>query len=154
MNDKSNSKAPLWFWAIAVVALLWNLMGGMIFLMEMFAQEAAMEGMTDTQKAWVRATPSWIYVVFGVSVLTGLLGSVGLLWRMQNSVILFSISLVAVLIQMIYTMVIAGGLQVMGPSGAIMPAIVIVLAFTWLFASIYFSRQGWLCRASSHTARS
>lgn len=154
MNEKSNSKVPMWFWVVAVVALLWNIMGSAIFLTEVFAQEAAIEGMSDAQKAWVRSTPSWIYFVFGVSVVTGLLGSVGLLMRMNNSVIVFAISLVAVLIQMIYTMVIAGGLQVMGPSGAVMPAIVIILAFTWLVASIYFNRQGWLSRANSHSARS
>ncbi len=150
MNEPMTSKVPMWFWIVAVVALLWNIMGGMIFLTEMFAQEAAMEGMTDEQKAWVRSTPSWIYFVFGISVVTGLLGSIGLLMRRNFPVIVFSISFVAVLVQMIYTMVIAGGLQIMGPSGAVMPAIVIVLAFIWLVASIYFNRQGWLSNANRH----
>jgi hypothetical protein len=150
--EPMTSKVPMWFWVVAVVALLWNIMGGMIFLTEMFSQEALMEGMTDEQKAWVRSTPSWIYFVFGLSVATGLLGSIGLLLRRNFPVILFSISFVAVLVQMIYTMVIAGGLQVMGPSGAVMPVIVTVLAFIWLVASIYFNRQGWLSNTNRHPA--
>jgi hypothetical protein len=152
VNQPLISKVPMWFWVVAAVALLWNIMGGMVFLTDMFAQEAAMEGMTEEQKAWVRSTPSWIYFVFGVSVVTGLLGSVGLLLRRNFPVISFSISFVAVLVQMTYTMVIAGGLQVMGPSGAVMPVIVTVLAFIWLVASIYFNRQGWLSNANRHPA--
>ncbi len=154
MIEQLTPKVPRWFWVIAVIAMLWNIMGGMIFMTEMFAQEAAVAGMSDAQKAWVLSTPSWVYFVFGISVVTGLLGSVGLLMRASFSVILFSFSFVAVLVQMVYTMVIAGGLQVMGPSGAVMPGIVIVLAFTWLVVSIYFNRQGWLSHANRHPARS
>lgn len=154
MNDQKKSMVPVWFWVVAVVALLWNIMGSMIFLTELFAQEAAMEGMSDEQKAWVRSTPSWIYFVFGISVVTGLAGSVGLLLRTNKSVLLLAVSFVSVLIQMTYTMIIAGGLQVMGPSGAVMPAIVVVLSVVWLVASMYFNRQGWLSNANRNPARS
>jgi hypothetical protein len=144
MNERQKVSVPLWFWVIAVVALLWNIMGCVILLSEVFAQEAMMESMTEEQKEWSRSTPSWIYFVFAISVSAGVAGSICLLMRKRLSVLLFTISFVAVLIQMVYTMLIAGGLQVMGPSGAVMPAVVIMLSIAWLLFSLYFKGKGWL----------
>ena len=83
-------------------------------------------------------------VIFGLSVCTGILGSLRLLAKKKSCIPLFLISLIAVLIQMAYTMLIAGGLRVMGPTGAIMPCVVILLAGVWLCFSHISSRQGWL----------
>lgn len=144
MNEQEKVPVPLWFWGIAVVALLWNILGCVILLTEVFAQEAMMESMTDAQKEWSRSTPSWIYFVFAISVCSGVAGSICLLVRKRLCVQLFTISFVAVLIQMVYTMWVAGGLEVMGPSGAVMPAIVITLSIVWLLFSLYFKAKGWL----------
>ncbi|MDZ4852059.1 MAG: hypothetical protein SGI77_22455 [Pirellulaceae bacterium] len=144
MNEHQKVSVPLWFWAIAAVALLWNIMGCLILLSEVFAQEAMMESMTDEQKEWSRSTPSWIYFVFAISVSAGVAGSICLLMRKRLSVQLFTVSFVAVLIQMVYTMLIAGGLQVMGQSGAVMPAVVIMLSIAWLLFSLYSKGKGWL----------
>ncbi len=103
-----------------------------------------MESMTDAQKEWARSTPSWIYFVFAISVSTGVAGSIFLLLRKRLSVPLFAFSLVAVLIQMVYTMLVAGGLQVMGPSGAVMPATVVTLSIAWLLFSWFCKGKGWL----------
>jgi hypothetical protein len=142
MNKKQ--KVPFWFWAIAAVSLLWNIMGSAIFLSEVFDQEAMMESMTEEQKEWARSTPSWIYFVFAISVSSGVAGSILLLFRKKSSVVLFAISFVAVFIQMLYTMVIAGGLAVMGPSGAVMPTIVTLLSILWLLFSLFSKGRGWL----------
>ena len=144
MNEHPKESVPRWFWVIAAVSLLWNIMGCVIFLSEVFAQEAMMESMTEEQKEWARSTPSWIYFVFAISVSTGVAGSICLLMRKALSVPLFTISFFAVLIQMGYTMLIAGGLQVMGPSGAVMPAVVITLSIAWLFFSLFSKGKGWL----------
>ena len=38
------------YWVIAIVALLWNLMGCAAFGMEIFSQETMLEGMTAEQQ--------------------------------------------------------------------------------------------------------
>jgi hypothetical protein len=141
MNEQTKTSSPVWFW---VVALLWNMIGGMIFLTEVFAQESMMESMTEPQKEWAQSTPMWIYVVFAIAVVTGLAGSVCLLMRNRLAVPLFIVGFVAVVIQMVYTMVIAGGLQVMGPSGAVMPTMVVTLALVWLLFSRHFKSKSWI----------
>jgi len=135
MNEEQTA-APKFVVIVAIISLVWNLMGCGIFLTEVFAQESMMESMTEKQKDWVRSTPNWVYILFAISVSTGLAGSLFLWARNRYCVVLYSISLGAVLNQMIYTMVIAGGLQVMGPSGAVMPTIVILLAVTWLIYAV------------------
>tara|TARA_B100000809_G_scaffold220207_1_gene227826 strand:- start:330 stop:485 length:156 start_codon:yes stop_codon:yes gene_type:complete len=49
-----------------------------------------------------------------------------------------------VIVQMFYTMIVAGGLEVMGPSGAIMPAVVIVLAGVLAWFSHWAKGKSWL----------
>jgi hypothetical protein len=49
----------------------------------------------------------------------------------------------AVIVQMIYTMLVAGGLQVMGPSAAVMPSIVIILAAVCLWFALSSKSKGW-----------
>jgi hypothetical protein len=141
MNEESKMSVPRWFWIFAIIALLWNLMGCMIFLSEVFAKEAMMESFTEEQKEWSRDIPFWIYVVFAISVVSGVMGSLALLVRRRLAVHCFAISFVAVVVQMGYTMLIAGGLKVMGPSGAVMPLLVITLSIVWLCLAKYSSNK-------------
>jgi len=98
MKQQIESVVPLWYWAIATAALLWNLMGCAFFGIEIFAQEAAMESMTQAQKEWARSIPRWIYFVYGLAVSTGVAGSTGLFLRKGWTVATFAICLVAVIL--------------------------------------------------------
>lgn len=144
LNKEPAQSIPKWFWVIAGSALIWNLVGFVIFYGETFQQEELIAGFGPDQQEWVRSTPRWIYVIFGLSVGTGILGSLLLLKKKKTCLPLFLASFIAVLIQMIYTMLIAGGLEVMGPSGAIMPCVVIFLAAAWLGFAFQSLRKGWL----------
>tara|TARA_B100000029_G_scaffold507891_1_gene593555 strand:- start:2286 stop:2489 length:204 start_codon:yes stop_codon:yes gene_type:complete len=43
MNSGTKSAVPSWYWVVAIVSLLWSLMGRAAFSMELFAQDAVME---------------------------------------------------------------------------------------------------------------
>ena len=144
MKPNTRSAVPFWYWVIAALALLWNLLGCTFFAVELFAQETMMKSMTDPQKEWARSIPGWIYFVYGLAVSTGVAGSIGLLLRKGWSIPMFAISLAAVIVQMVYTMLIAGGLQAMGPSGLIMPALVVGIAAALLWFSWFARSRGWI----------
>lgn len=144
MEQKTKSAVPQWYWVIATVALLWNLMGCAFFGMEMFAQEAMMESMTKDQKEWARSIPDWIYFVYGLAVVTGVAGSIGLFLRKGWTITMFAICLGAVIVQMVYTMIIAGGLQVTGPAGLVMPSLVIVISGALLWFSRFARSRSWI----------
>ena len=143
MDAKPDTPVPMILWVVGGVALLWNIMGCGIFFNEMFNQEAAIESWTEAQKEWVRSTPFWVYVIFGLSVATGLVASVGLLLRKDWSLPLFIASFIFGLIQMGYTMLIAGGLKLMGASGAVMPVVVVSLALAWVLSTRKFKSANW-----------
>ena len=143
MNHEQRVRTPGWYWVIPVLALLWNMMGCAAFLMEVFAQEAMMESMSEEQKEWSLAIPTWIYFVYALAVTTGVAGSIGLFMRKAWSVPLLASCVAAVIVQMAYTMI-AGGLQVMGPSGLVMPVLVIVLSSAFLWFSWFARGKGWL----------
>lgn len=140
---QTKSAVPLWYWVIAAVALLWNLMECAFLSIELFAQEAFLESFTEPQKAWARSIPGWIYLVYGLAVSSGLAGSIGLLLRKGWATVMFAICLIAVIVQMVYTMLIDVGLQVMGPSGLVLPAVVIIIAAAELWFSRFARRRGW-----------
>ena len=140
------TRTPKWYLPIVIVALLWNLLGCLFLAIELFAQDAAIASMTEPQQEWVRSTPGWIYVIYAIGVTTGVAGSIGLLARKTTTTTLFAISLVAVVLLQGYTMGIAGGFQVMGPSGLIMPAVVVVIAALLFGLSRFGKKAGWLSR--------
>ena len=119
-------------------------MGCAAFGMEIFAPETMLEEMTAEQQEWARNVPGWIYIVYALAVFTGVGGSVGLLMRRGWSALLLAISLVAVIIQMSYTMIVAGGLEVMGLEGAIMPAVVVLFAGFLAWFSRWARGRRWL----------
>ena len=85
MKQETKSAVPVWYWVIATLALLWNLLGCAFFGMEIFAQEAMMESMTADQQEWARSIPGWIYFVYGLAVTTGVAVGVGLLSQRRNT---------------------------------------------------------------------
>jgi len=135
---------PKWFWVVATLALLWNLMGCLAFSMELFAQDTMLKSMTAEQQEWARSIPGWIYVVYAVAVTTGTVGSIGLLMRKEWTVLLYTICLVAVLVQMVYTIVIAGGMEVLPPADLIGPVLIIALSGILLWFSRSARAKGWL----------
>lgn len=144
MSGSTKLQTPTWFRILAVLALIWNLIGCFMWCMEMFVQEAMIESMTEAQKEWVRSIPHWLYAVYFAAVGFGVLGSIGLLARKSWAVPIFAVSLVLVLIQMLYPTLIAGGLQAMGPESLIMPAIVITLATFLLWLAVLAKRNSWI----------
>ena len=57
MNEDAKPVVPGWYRVIAIVAVLWNLLGCTFFAMELFSQEAMLEQMTPEQQEWARSFP-------------------------------------------------------------------------------------------------
>lgn len=146
MENSQDTKPlmPGWYRVLAILALLWNLMGCAAFATEIFAQEAMIKEWEPAQQKWARTIPTPIYFVYGLAVVTGVAGSIGLIIRKRWSGLFFASSFVAVVIQMVYTMIIAGGVRVMGPSSVVMPAVVIIIAGGLVWFSLFARRKGWL----------
>ena len=133
------------FWIIAVVALLWNLIGVFFWVSEYFLMTEEIKAtLPPDQVELMNNAPSWNIYVYGIAVFGGVLASIMLLMRKKLAVSLFGISLIAILIVQGYWVFAMDLVEKMGPQALIMPLIVIAIAIFEYFYSKGAARNGWL----------
>jgi hypothetical protein len=123
----TNSNKPgVLFWVISIIALLWNGMGVNQYLQQAYNTDA-FKAMYPDEKTMdmIQNTPSWVMGAFAVAVFGGFLGSVFLLLRKKIAKPIFFVSLIAIVIQMFYNVVMSNAMEVYGPGAVIMPIMVI-----------------------------
>ena len=101
MTTDVSQKPPVWFWVVAVIALLWNLFGLFNFYISTFDQVSILETLNQEQRELFEAMPLWATIAFGVATVTGTLASLGLLIRKRLAKPLFVVSLVTMVAQFI-----------------------------------------------------
>lgn len=123
------------FIVVAVLLLLWNLMGVAAFFMQYTADLGELAKTDpDTARAFAQM-PGWAWAVYAVAVIAGTLGALALLLKRKLAVPLFALSLVAVVIQFGWTFLGTDLLAVKGWTTAIFPAVIIAIAvFQLLYA--------------------
>ncbi|MDC7993585.1 hypothetical protein [Altibacter sp. HG106] len=132
------------FWIIAVVAILWNIMGIFQYLAPILLPEMVNEAYGTEELAIYNALPSWYQIVFAIAVFSGFLGSLLLIARKKAAKPLFLLSLVAVLVQMGYWLFATDIMELHGIQAAIMPLIVITISIFLYFYSKGALQKGWL----------
>ena len=136
----STNKPTVSYWIIAVIALIWYIMGVMSYLRQVYMTDDMMASMTPEQQELLANTPAWSTGLFAVAVFAGLLGSFLLLMRKKLATPVFLISLIAVLINMGYSFFATNQSEVFGKMhGIVMPIIVIVIA---VFLYMYSKKSG------------
>ena len=139
MTDISNSKPPVWFWIIAVVALIWNAMGVMAYLIQAYITDEKIAALPEEQQAeFLMEYPVWYTAAFALAVFCGALACLALLMRNKWAFLLFIISFIAATIQQVFLLV---TVDVINPVMPIM--IIIVCAFLVWFAKMS-TTKGWL----------
>lgn len=92
MSDQNRRETHWSFWAIAVVGLLFNLMGCANFLSQMSPERVA--SMPEAYRAIVESRPAWATGAFALAVFGGALGGILLLLRKSLAYYVFIASLV------------------------------------------------------------
>jgi len=137
-------KPPVWFWVVAILALIWNLMGVFAYLGQAFMTPEAMEALPENQRQLIDQTPAWATAAFAIAVWGGLLASILLLIRKKLAYIVFIISFAGIVIQMVHSLFIANSIEVYGPGGLIMPTLVILFAVVLILIANKGKKVGWL----------
>lgn len=141
----TTNKPNIWFWIIGIIALLWNIMGVLRYLAQAYDTESFRAQFNVDQLAAIDSNPAWLTGVFAIAVFAGLLACLLYLLRKKFAVLLFGISLLAVLIQMIYFWLATDSIEIFGKvNGIVMPLIVIVIAIFLYFYSKGAGQKGWL----------
>ena len=143
MNLSAVSR-PKTFWLIAIAALLWNLIGVAMFLVQINLTPEMIAALPAEQREVYAATPPWLNVVFGVAVFAGVLGALGLLLKKRWALGLFVLSLLAVLLQMLAAYLLTPAWQAYGAAGLAMPVLLVVIALALVWYARKAAAKGWI----------
>ncbi|MHA6722277.1 hypothetical protein [Sphingomonas sp. RS2018] len=139
------NRPPLWYWAVAILLLLWGLAGVAACAQQLRLGADAMGPADDHYRALYAALPVWYNWVYAVATLAGLGGAILLLLRRATARTMFVISLIAVLIQFGWLFATTDIVAVRG-AGATLPFPIFIAAvalFQIWFASLAL-RRGWI----------
>lgn len=124
---KQTTRSPWHLWVIGIIALLWNAIGAMDYIMTETKNQSYMSGFTPEQLAFFYGLPAWVVSAWAIGVWGGVLGSLLLLFRRSLAVWVFLASLIAIVVTAFHNYVLSNGMKVMGGAFALVFTAVIFL---------------------------
>ena len=139
MNEAVSApkSAPLLFWIVSVVSLLWNGFGGYDYVMtrQRNIEYLSQMGNANDILAWVDSFPMIAQIFWPIGVWASVLGSVLLLLRSRHAVLTFLISLVGAVVSFGFQMTVAVPASMVSPANKLLPiAIVVVILLLWWYS--------------------
>jgi len=144
MSQHTSSGAPRWFFVVGVIAFLWNLLGVAAYVMQVTMSPESLAALPEAERLLYENTPAWAVAGFATAVNFGALGCLFLLLRKTLAVPLLVISLTGLLVQMFHAFFISNSIEVFGPGGMIMPAMVLVVAIYLVWLAVSAKNRGWI----------
>ena len=139
-----DDKPTTTFWVFGAAALVWNLIGLVMYISSVTMSPEAMAQMTADAQAFYASTPKWATAAFALAVNAGVLGSLFLLLRKAWAVPVFVLSLVSVIAQNVDAFVLRDAFGIMGVNSVIVPSVIFVVAVLLLVYSLSCKDKGWL----------
>lgn len=135
---------PAWFKVVAVLALLWNVLGCVAFFADLRLSPAEVAQLPEAQQALYAARPAWAVAATGLAVFGGVLGCLGLLLRRKWAVVVLALSLLGIVVQDFGLFVLADGATLAGPVAVVMQGVVLLIGIALLLLARKASARGWL----------
>lgn len=142
MNERLSP--PTWYWVVVVIALIWNGLGIIAYLIQINMTPGALDMLPENEQSLYQNIPVWVTVAFAIAVFAGSLGSLLLLLRKRLAQLLLILSLVGILVQMSYTIFISKAMEVHGASSIVMPIMTIVIAIGLIWLARSAKAKGWI----------
>ncbi|MDH5234119.1 MAG: hypothetical protein OEW77_04105 [Gemmatimonadota bacterium] len=135
--------APKWFVPVAVVALLWNLVGCLAYLSDVMLTPDDIAKVTEAQQAMHAARPAWSVGATAVAVWFGAAGSLALILKKRWAVPVLALSLVGVIVQDISIFLMSGTAQV-ETVAVVMQGVVLLISIALVLLARRAAAQGWI----------
>jgi len=134
--ENQSKKATTSFKIIAIVALIWNLLGVFAYLGQVYMTEETIALLPQEQQNFFAHAPAWYTGAFAIAVFAGALGCLALLLRKSVAKILLLLSLIGVLVQSAYSFFIQTDMPISAAKAG--GPIVIILVSIFL---VWYSRK-------------
>ncbi|MEQ8470052.1 MAG: hypothetical protein RIC35_02650 [Marinoscillum sp.] len=137
-------KAPTWFTVVAIIMVIWNLMGVSAFVMDAMMTEEAIAALPEAERELYGKFPLWTKIAYFIAVFGGALGAIGLALKKKWAQTVLIVSLIGVVVQMFHSLFIAGSMEVYGPGALAMPIMVVLFSFFQVWMANHGIKKGWL----------
>jgi len=141
MSETTRTAVPFWYWIIAVIALLWNLIGLFDFYSSVTMNLEYLQASGESVVEFVKHMPMWAKAAWGIAVIASVLGSICLLLRKAWAFKLFVLALIGQILALIYQFTAEQKIEVEGATLATVIIFVIALFLIW-FAHLA-NKKGW-----------
>lgn len=135
---------PLWLRALALLLVLWGVMGVFACIQQIRLGPDAMGAATAYDRALYAGLPAWYNGVYALAVSAGLAGAIALLIGRRAALPLFVISLVAVVVQFGYLFATTDIIAVKGVWTTYFPLFIVLVALLEVWLAGLARRRGWL----------
>ena len=142
MPEAQATATPRHLWIVGIVALLWNLLGGMDYIMTETRNEAYMSQFTPEQLEFFYNFPVWLVAFWAIAVWGGVLGAVLLLMRKKLAVPVLLVSFLCMVVTTIYNYGFAGAADIVGATGLVISAVVFVIALALIIYARSMATKG------------
>lgn len=137
MSDAAKTKPPTYFWIIGAVALVWNIIGLVLYKSQVTMPPEVLATFPQAQQDFFNSTPAWVTGFYGLAVTAGVLGSIFFLLRKAWAYPVFILSLVGVVVMDAYSYGVQNGAQIFEPVFIGVHAFVFLVAV----ALVWYSRK-------------
>lgn len=138
------SEAPKWFRPVAIVALLWNLLGCAAYLADAMMTPETLAKLTAAQQAMHAARPAWSVAATAIAVWFGAAGSLGLIMRKRWASPLLMASLAGVVGQDVWLFGMSGAAAEARASAFILQGLVLLIAVGLVMLGRKAMARGWI----------
>ena len=136
------TKTPRHLWIVGILALLWNLVGAMDYIMTETRNEAYMSRFTPEQLEFFYDVPAWLVAFWAIAVWGGVFGAVLILVRRKLAVPVLVVSFLCMMVTVIRNYGFAGGADIVGAFGLFFSAVVFVIALALIIYARAMARRG------------
>jgi hypothetical protein len=144
MPGKFIESPPRSFYAIGILALIWNILGVVQYVMRVTMTDTAIAALSESQQAFIAATPSWALAAFATATNVAVLGCLALLLKKAWAYPLFIVSLLALLVQDFHGYALADGMAAFGAGGVVLTALILVITVYLVWYAKQASNKGWI----------
>ncbi len=141
MATASPALRPGWFRIAALIAIIWNAFGVVMYLSSVGILGDPMAGLNEADRAAAASIPPWVMGAFAIGTFAGLIGSLGLLLRKAWSQPVLIVSLTALLVLEGWIVFLSGALESFGLAVPVMVSAGAIL-LAWL--ATHARGRGWL----------
>jgi len=138
------SRAPKWYLPVAVVALLWNLLGCAAYLADVSLSPEEIAKMPPAQQELYASRTVWSTSATAIAVWGGALGCLGLILGKRWATWLLVASLVGVVVQDIGIFVVSNAGSLAGSAAYVLQGLVLAIATLLVVLARRARAGGWI----------